>query len=51
MKTKLSTESWLVKGIEKVIGDGFVFEDFSKGRLLATGSFVVPEEWVDLESR
>lgn len=34
-----------------MVGDGFVFEDFSKGRLLVTESFVVSEEWVGLESR
>lgn len=34
-----------------MIGDGFVFEDFNKGRLLVTESFVVSEEWVGLESR
>lgn len=38
-----------------MIGDGFVFEDFNKGRLLVTESFVVSEEvseeWVSLESR
>lgn len=51
MKTKLSTENWLVWAIEKVIGNGFVSEDFSKGQLLVTESFVVSEEWVGLDSR
>lgn len=50
MTAKLSTENWLVWGIEKVIGDSFVFEDFSNCKLLVTESFVVSEEWVGLES-
>lgn len=51
MKTKLSTENWLVWGSEKLIGDGFVFEHFSKGGLLVTEIFVVSEEWVGIESQ